>query len=144
MSITRYVDAHITALLEAAPFNAWPVERSVEDDLDEPRIDYVFQGHGLSLICGEDEIIHTIFLYADERGGFREPLFEIALSLSRDEVLAHFGAPSKSGSGTSDPILGEFGPWDRFERPGLAIHVEYRPGSDAIRLITLMRSDVVP
>jgi hypothetical protein len=42
-----------------------------------------------------------------------------------------------------DPILGEYGPWDRFARLGYTIHVEYRADADCIKMITLMRPDVV-
>ncbi len=144
MSIIENIGCHISRMLDKTPFKNWPVVRSVENDLDEPRIDYIFDGHGMSMICDQDEKINTVFLYADEYGGFQEPLFEIPLSLGRQEVLAYFGTPSKSGERTSDPILGEYGAWDRFSRPKLTIHVEYRPDSDTISKITIMRSDVVP
>lgn len=140
----KYIGSHVSRILESEPFNNWPVERTVEEDLDEARIDYIFDGHGMSVICDDDENVTTVFLFADEYGGFCEPLFEVPLSFGRKEVLAHFGTPAKSGEARSDPILGEYGSWDRFSRPGLAIHVEYRPDADAISKITLMRSDVVP
>jgi len=140
----KYVGSYVSELLQGEPFKHWPVERSVDDDLDEILINYIFDGHGLSVICDNDERIRTVFLHADDYGSFREPAFEIPFSTSREGVLKHFGTPSKSGGKFTDPVLGEYGGWDRFSLPYVTIHVEYKPDADEIKLITLMRNDVVP
>ena len=52
MDISRFIGSHISELLAVNPFADWPFEKSVEDDLDERRIDYVFHENGMSVICG--------------------------------------------------------------------------------------------
>jgi len=59
-------------------------------------------------------------------------------------VRERLGTPSKSGPRISDPILGEYGEWDRFTKAEHTIHVQFRPDADRIKQITLMRNDVVP
>jgi len=140
----EYLGKHVSIMLEETPFKNWPVEKSFEDDLEERIIHYVFKEHGLALRCDKNDKICVIFLYSDNYNGFDESLFEIPFSLNREQVLEHFGAPSESGGKISDPILGEYGAWDRFTRQEYAIHIEYRIESDRIKRITLMRSDVIP
>ena len=144
MQMTEFLGSHVSKILESEPFKNWPVERSVDDDLDERIIHYVFNEHGLELRCDADENVSTIFLHSEEYNGFDESISRIPFSLRREEVLERFGTPSKRGDKTSDPILGVCGAWDRFPRPNSAIHVEYRPDADEIKKITLIRGDVVP
>jgi len=144
MRISEFLGNHVSSILREAPFKNWPVEQSSEDDLEEPGTDYQFREHGLELRCDLDDKVRVIFLHAEDLGGFDEGLLEIPFSSSRTQVQEYFGTPSKSGGKYSDPVLGEYGEWDRFERQGYAIHIEYRTDSDRIRQITLMRSDVVP
>jgi len=127
-------------LLQSEPFTAWTVTRSVEDDLPVIEIRYVFTDHGVELVCDEDERIRTIFVHS----GADEALSGIPFTTGRREVLKRFGTPSKSGAPTHHPKLGKSGAWDRFAHPSMMIHVQYRPDSDSIAMITLMRPDAVP
>ena len=120
------------------------MEQSEEHDIDKPVISYVFPRHGLELACDLDDTIRTIFLTSDEFVRFNEHFLDLPFSSSRQQVLERLGSPSKSGGPISDPILGEFGLWDRFAWPGYTIHVAFRPDSDRIRQIMLMRPDMVP
>jgi hypothetical protein len=132
MKINEYLGKHVSNMLQKAPFKNWTVERSTEDDLDEQIVHYVFPGYGLELRCDLNDKISV------------KDLFEIPFSLNRANVIKHYGRPSKSGGKISDPILGEYGAWDRFLRSGYAIHVEYWYNADRIKRITLIRSDVIP
>ena len=143
MRLPDYLGSPVSLMLASPPFMGWRVERSIEEEL--ARIHYVFAGNGLAVSCDNNETVKTIFLCSDEYGGFDESLFEIPFSLTRDQVLSHFdAAPSRSGEKDTDPVLGEYGAWDRFSRPGVEIHVEYRPDADEICQITLMCDDVAP
>lgn len=142
MSVIDYLACPISKLLESAPFKSWPVERSIDDDLDERVIEYVFEGHGLEVQCDPKEKIATMFLSSSE--GWDESLFDIPFSLSRPEVLSRLGKPEKSGEKVRDAIFGETGAWDRFRVPQGAIHIQYQFNGPGIAKITLMRSDVVP
>jgi len=130
-------------MLKDAPFERWPVEKSIED-LEDTIIHYVFPHHGLELRCDSRNRISAIFLQSEQFDGFDERLLDAPLSSNRKKVIELLGPPSKSGGKTSDPVLGDYGPWDRFERVDYALHVEYRADVDRIKMITLIRSDVVP
>ena len=141
MKMMKYINKHISVLLGEDPFNKWEIERSIEeDDLLEPGIDYLFEGHGLEINCDSNDIIRTIFLHSNEYGGADKSLTKISLSLSRDEFLRDFQrTPEKSGEGLCDPILGEFGGYDRFRLPDALMHIQYKPGDNSINMITFMK-----
>lgn len=143
-SLSKYLGMKATMLLGEPPFSEWAFTRSVDDDLAELRINYVCETDGIDVVCDKNEDISTIFLHADELRHLSEDVEDMPFESSRQEVLTRLGAPSKSGERYSDPILGEYGEWDRFARPGYAIHIEYGIDEDVIRRITLMRADVVP
>ena len=143
ITIPNHLGSPASAIVEAKPFKDWPVEKSFNDDLEEP-VGYVFPQHGLELLCDRDDTIVSIFLKSDDFVRFDDSVADIPFSSKRHQVLERLGAPTRSGEPISDPILGEFGPRDRFARPGYAIHVEYRADADCIKMITLMRADVVP
>ena len=44
----------------------------------------------------------------------------------------------------SDAILGDYGPADRFHGSEYTVLVEYKVDADSIKMITLMRNEVVP
>jgi hypothetical protein len=143
-TLSNYLGREASALLADPPFKNWIFEKSVETDLEKPRIDYVFAQDGMDFVCDGEERVRSIFLYADESRCFKEGVLDFPFTSSREEVIARLGSPSKSGGRISDPILGEYGAWDRFARLGYVIHVEYRLDADVIKKITLMRADVVP
>ena len=143
-TLSKYLGREASILLGDPPFKNWTFEKSFETDLERPLIDYVFSQNGMDFVCDEEDKVNSIFLYADESRCFTAGVQDLPFSASRHEVIARLGSPSKSGGGINDPILGEHGPWDRFARPGYAIHVEYWTDFDSIKKITLMRADVVP
>jgi len=140
-TLANYLGKPASSMLEASPFKLWPVEKSFEKDLPKLIIHYVFPQQGLELRCDRHDNVSSIFLYSN---GFDENLLDAPFSSSRKQVIEFLGTPSKSGEKITDPILGEYGPWDRFARLGHTIHVEYRADADRIKMITLMRPDVVP
>ena len=143
MKMSEFLGKPVSSLLEAEPFKSWPVERWVDDDADPPEVGYIFEGCGLQLSCDrEPELVHSIFVEAEEHAGL--VLSDVPFNQSREQVLARFGPPSRSGERVTDPILGKFGPWGRFRRPEYSVHVQYKLESDTISMITLMRNDVAP
>lgn len=134
----------VSVLLSAEPFRAWPVERSVEDDLEEPVIHYVFPSHGMELQCDAEYRISAIHLYRDEYGGFDQSLLDISFSSGAEDIARLMGVPSKIGDRMVDPILGEYGAWSRFDYSNHSVHIEYTVCGDGIRMITLIRKDRVP
>jgi len=143
-NLEKYLGKPVSYMLSESPFRDWKFQKSVEEDLEKPRIDYIFPQGGLDLICDADDKVRTIFIYNDELRHFEGEILNPPLSSNRQEVIERLGPPSKNGCPLNDPILGEFGPWDRFARPGYSIHVEYKVDCDHIKKITFMRADIVP
>ena len=143
-TLASYLDRNASILLADPPFKSWSLEKFLESDLDKPLIDYVFAQNGMDFVCDAEDKVSSIFLYSDESRCFEEGVHDLPLTANRQEVIARLGSPSKSGGCIRDPILGEYGAWDRFARTGYTIHIEYRLDSDAINKVTLMRTDVVP
>lgn len=137
--LTDYLGACASNMLRDEPFSNWRFERSIENDLEEPIVQYVFPEHSMDLRCDGDEKIDVIFLSEERQGPQDGNLFEVPFTWSRDQVLSHFGPPAKSGPKVTDPILGNYGEWDRFVRQGYTVHFEYRTDRDEIRQITLSR-----
>lgn len=144
MNVSDFLGTHVSCLLKTEPFKQWPIERFVERGLEEPIIQYVFHGHAMALRCDRDDKISVIFLRSEKHNIMDGNLCEIPFNWNRTQVLNHLGQPEKSGARKSDPILGEYGAWDRFLRSDYALHVEYKTDIDEIKRITLMRKDAVP
>ncbi len=140
MRLTGYLGSHVSELLAIPAFCGWKITRSLDEDLPTKEVWYEFEGHGVEVICDDDERIRTIFLH---RGG-GEALSEVPFSLTRREVLERFGTPSKSGEAARIPALGDRGAWDRFALPVGSIHVQYRLDRDEIEMITLMARGTEP
>jgi hypothetical protein len=143
-TLADYLGGPVSVLLADAPFKHWTFQKSFENDLEEPLIDYVFAQNGMDLVCDGEDTVTIIFLYSDESRCFKEGLQDIPFSSTRQKIVDRLGPPSKSGGGMRDPILGDFGPWDRFAQQSYSIHIEYRMDADHIKMITLTRADVVP
>ena len=143
-TIAGYLDKDSSVILSSQPFINWKYEKTRESDLETIQFDYVFPNDGMDLVSDEQDKVSCIFIYTDESRRFSESVEDLKMTSSRKEVRALFGAPSNSGDGLTDPLLGEYGAWDRFSQKGFAIHVEYRVNSDVISKVTLMRDDVVP
>lgn len=136
-----YLGMPASALLTSPPFKPRTFKKTVDDDLPEIRINYVSASNNFSFTSDVDDKIDCIFIEADN---LDRNLWDIPFSSSRNDVLSRFGVPSKSGAARTDPILGEYGPWDRFDETRHSIHIEYQPHADRIRRVTLMRADAVP
>ncbi len=139
--LSDYLGKPASILLSSTPFNLWSFVRTVDEDLPERGVNYASEPHGLSLGCDSAEHIHSIFVSLDH---IDQDLLNIPISSNRADVLVSQGVPTKSGAAHSDPILGEYGAWDRFDGPSYSMHVEYYPHEDRIKMVTLMRADVVP
>ena len=144
--MTSFLDQHISKLLQTIPFKDWHARRTVDHDFEQQIVSYIFEGNGLVVLCDGNDHVSTIFMYAGKHGGFDESLLDFSFTHSREHVLAHLGAPSKSGARKKHPILGECGAWDRFDyaEPDLSAHFEYTMDENGISRFTLMRGDVVP
>lgn len=142
--LANYLGKKAAGLLGDLPFKGWTFERTVETGLDKPLVDYVSAENGMEFTCDGEDNVNNIFIFYSESRRFREDLQDLPAASGRQEVIARLGPPSKSGEKITDPILGEYGAWDRFKRPDYTVHVEYHVDIDSIKMLTLMRADVVP
>ncbi|CAN5133636.1 hypothetical protein BH11PSE2_BH11PSE2_16870 [soil metagenome] len=138
-----YLGCQTSAVLSRLPFSSWEFERSTENDVSKPRIDYVFPKAGIDLVSDLEDKIRTLFVHFGDDRCF-EGLAGFSQSSTQCEMLERFGVPSNSGGGFKDPVLGDFGAWDRYSKTKYSIHIQYRAGDDRIALVTLMRADAVP
>jgi len=143
MNFSKYLGFHISKLLVDLPFSNWAVEKSIEEDLEEKRVFYVFPGKGLQLRCDSEDNIRVIFL-DDSGGNLGKTMADLSFSQNRSDVIEKLGCPSKSGEKRKHPILGDYGAWDRFPQKDYTLHIEYRPDSETIRQITFMKNENVP
>ncbi|TPK73117.1 hypothetical protein FJ930_11560 [Mesorhizobium sp. B2-4-15] len=141
MRLLDFLGKPAAYLLTSDPFRRWNFERSVDDYLPEKTINYEASQKGFSFTCDSDEAIRTIFVESDD---IDKSLIDIPFSTKRRAVQNMLGIPSKGGKPRSDPILGEYGAWDRYDHERQSIHIEYEPHMDRIRRVTLMRADVAP
>lgn len=137
----EYSGLPASALLNSSSFSHCLFKRHVDDDLPELSIDYTTESGALNFTCDADERIRSIFLKSDEFGSTR---FHIPFMSCRREVLKLLGVASRSSDGHVHPILGEFGPWVRYDYEKHSIHFEFHPHIDRIKMVTLMRADAAP
>lgn len=142
-SLARHLGRPASDILSEMPFRDWRFEKSVEADLPEPLTDYEFPDRGMDFTSDGADRVRTIFLYFNDQRRF-EDLLDIPSSWTRQQVLDHLGPPDRSSDGLRDPILGEYGPWNRFSRADYSIHIEHHVDRPEIKMITLMRADAVP
>lgn len=147
MKMSKYIGKSITDFLKEEPFYSWNYSRTStdEDDVLNQGFDYEFYGYGLAIHCNIDEIIETIFLDSKDYGEVNEILTEIPFTYTRKQVRDYFGiSPEFSRDALNDPILGEFGPYDRFRLYNVLIGVEFKGKKDEISQISFMPLEAFP
>lgn len=139
-TLTRYLGKSATDLLASAPFSSWVFSKSIDDDLAEMRINYSCESENFDFVCDSDDRITTIFLTS---ALFAYQEIDLPTGSSRNDVIAAFGKPSRCGQPSNDPILGEYGAWDRYDLVNYSLHIEYRVYVDQVKMVTLMIPSVV-
>lgn len=142
--MAAYLGKPSAVMLADSPFNRWEFGRSVEADLDEIVVDYVSVDGGMDVLADRRDTVGTIFLYFDDDRTFAGELSDVPSEMTRLDVIAKFGEPSKTGDGIDDPILGRSGAWDRFDRGDHLLHFEYDVDAGVVSKITMMRHDMAP
>ncbi len=140
-SVSKYLGCKSSAILADEFFQDWKVRKIERHDGDSHRNDYAFSRRGVSFISDGDDVITAIFFSCKASPPFASGFDDLPFSFGRLEVRDRFGEPSGSREKFYDPILGEYGGWDRFNFPNYVLHVQYFSERDNIELITLMRPD---
>ena len=139
--VSKYLGCKSSSILSDEFFKNWKFRKIERLDGDLRRNDYVFSRKGVSFVSEGDDVVTTIFFSHKASPPFDDGFDDLPFSCGRLEVRSRFGEPSTSREGFCDPILGEYGAWDRFNFPSYILHVQYFSKSDSIELITLMRPD---
>ena len=133
-----FLGKSIGSLLQDALFIGWVVRRSVEKELQPPRIHYVFSGTGFEVKCGPDEIIDVIFINIEEIDtSIARLIVPINPNWTRKIAIEYYGPPIRSGGEYVHPILGQYGPWDIFDFPQYTLHFEYYADSFHVKRLTM-------
>lgn len=141
MKLTDYLGAKSFQLLNLPPFNTQTFDRTSEEDLLSPLIDYVCEGYGMSFICDGEENIQTIFIEAECLHLLES---DLPVHGGRQQVIARLGMPSLSGEPRRHDILGAYGAWDRYDFERHSVHFSYELLENRIHQITLMLSAIAP
>ena len=141
--MAQYIGKPIELLLQANPFNKWNVQRELSLDTERPEVYYSFENCGLFVITERQSEKITCVMLRDNQCE-RLALTDLTFNQSRDEILARFGNPQKSGEPSSHSMLGEYGPWERFQMPGYIVHFEFSLDSKQIEKITFMANEIAP
>lgn len=110
------------------------------DDADGANEEYIeFKSLGFCLYF-DDESLISIFIHSAEDGtdysAFECPLhMGLSLKMTRADVELLLGSPSQKGGG-KDPFWGEIPMWVKYEFDRYYLHIEFRKGSEIIRMVT--------
>jgi hypothetical protein len=100
---------------------------------------YLARDAGLEIAADSYGVVTTVFLHFDGEDGFEPYRGEIpgGGSLPRRAGLwAALGRPDESGEPRRDPLLGDYGPWDRWLLRDCLLHAQYALDGQNLRRIT--------
>jgi hypothetical protein len=102
---------------------------------------YLARDAGIEVTADAHGVIRTVFLHFDHDDDFAPYYGEIpgggGADPRRSALRAALGAPGESGDPYHDRDLGDYGPWDRWRRPGFLLHAQYGLDGETVRRITL-------
>jgi hypothetical protein len=103
------------------------------------------KGAGISFALSPDHSVRAAFLYHQDVEGFAAYQGSLpkglTLAHSRADVRAALGEPAMSMDAGGVGLMAIDFAFDRFEEADIYLRCEYLPGDNAIRLITIGRSD---
>ena len=86
-------------------------------------------------------IVQTIFLTSQSPTPFP---YDLKPSMSPEEVENLLGPPNKSGEEHEIEFLGRYGPWYRYDKSDVCVHIQFTTGDHNLEKVTLMLPDVAP
>ena len=102
---------------------------------------YLARDTGLEIATDAHGTVTTVFLHFHGDDGFASFAGDIpgapGSDPRRDSLHATLGHPDESGDASRDPYLGDFGPWDRWRRPGFTLHAQYALDGESLHRVTL-------
>jgi hypothetical protein len=109
---------------------------------------YLAHEAGLEIAADPHGVVTTVFLHFDPEDGFTPYHGEIpggGGSVPRRAGLwASLGRPDTGGEPFRDPMLGDFGPWDRWPLPHYVLHAQYALDGQNLYRVTYTLPDGTP
>ena len=106
---------------------------------------YLARDAGVEIAADTHGVVTTVFLHFHGDDGFASYRGVIpggAGSVPRRASLwSELGRPGESGDPSREKFLGEYGPWDRWLLPGLALHAQYALDGESLHRVTLTLPD---
>jgi len=121
------------------------------DEFDEdPAVDRYVTSATSGVVLSLDKLgfVEAVFLYL--HGHEEKPEFQgrLPLGLSKDLTQASvrrlLGEPTFQRSATVDPLLGPYGPAERYDLASRSVHLEYAVHTGKLSLVTVMAASAVP
>jgi hypothetical protein len=86
-------------------------------------------------------VVETIFLSAVPEATLP---YGLEASMKPNDVRQLLGTPDNSAEEQVIEYLGKYGPWLRYDREDVCIHVEFHVGACSIKKVTIMLPEVAP
>ena len=86
-------------------------------------------------------VVQTIFLTAQLATALP---YHLKSSMTPEEVKILLGEPDKSGEDQQIDFLGRYGPWYRYDKPDVCVHIQFCTGDHNLEKVTLMLPEVAP
>lgn len=125
-----------------------PLMAGSKTDLIDNRFHLQIRLHGIEFVADFDGRVSTVFFYSGGANDYRQfagALPEgIGFGDSQSSVHQRLGQPSVNGGGKVIQFFGKAPKWDRYDREGFSLHIQYVDNESSISLVSLMRPDSVP
>lgn len=125
-----------------------PLMTESTSGLIEDRLHLLFPTHGVEFVADLDGRVSTIVFYSSKAEGFREFSGSLPESISFGEceqvIQRRLGQPSSKGGGQTIQFFGKVPKWNRYDREGFALHIQYGDDERSIKVVSLMRPDSIP
>jgi hypothetical protein len=125
-----------------------PLMVGSKTDLIDDRFHLQIASHGIEFVADFDGRVSTIFFYSGERDDYRHfsgMLPEgVSFQDSQSSIHHRLGQPNASGGGKVIQFLGKVPKWDRYDRHGFSLHIQFVADEASIGLVALMRPDSIP
>jgi hypothetical protein len=109
---------------------------------------YLARDAGIEIAADPHGVVTTVLLHFDGEDGFTPYHGEIpggAGSVPRRAGLwAALGRPDESGEPHHDPLLGDYGPWDRWLLPDYLLNAQYAQDGQNLARVTYTLPDSTP
>ncbi|WP_146168149.1 hypothetical protein [Pseudomonas mangrovi] len=95
----------------------------------------------LQFLLTQERKVKTVFVLEKCK---IEELLSASINCTLSQLQQKLGPPSREGSEIEIPILGKQGAWVSYEKPTHVLHVQFEPGGEKIKMVTLMSPDYAP